>query len=84
VRAIRLLRLQAQSGSLAIEQILTTGCSAGLTYRGTILNLIFLAVAAVLAVRFLRTGGPAMLKMMGGPATHYGHGKAGDPDHDTH
>jgi uncharacterized protein len=33
----------------------------------TILNLVFLALAAVLVVRFLRTGGPAMLKMMGGP-----------------
>ncbi len=33
----------------------------------TILNLIFLALAAVLVVRFARTGGPAMLRMMGGP-----------------
>jgi uncharacterized membrane protein YraQ (UPF0718 family) len=33
----------------------------------TILNLVFLALAAVLVVRFLRTGGPAMLKMMSGP-----------------
>jgi uncharacterized protein len=38
----------------------------------TILNLIFLAVAAVLVVRFLRTGGPAMLRMMGGPPAHAG------------
>jgi uncharacterized protein len=40
----------------------------------TILNLVFLALAAVLVVRFLRTGGPAMLRMMGGPAAHNGHG----------
>jgi uncharacterized membrane protein YraQ (UPF0718 family) len=33
----------------------------------TVLNLVFLALAVVLVVRFLRTGGPAMLKMMGGP-----------------
>ncbi len=33
----------------------------------TILNLVFLAVAAVLLVRFARTGGPAMLRTMGGP-----------------
>jgi hypothetical protein len=33
----------------------------------TILNLVFVALAAVLVVRFLRTGGPAMLKLMGGP-----------------
>jgi uncharacterized protein len=38
----------------------------------TILNLFFLALAAVLVVRFLRTGGPAMLKMMGGPPAHTG------------
>jgi uncharacterized protein len=38
----------------------------------TILNLVFLAVAAVLVVRFLCTGGPAMLKMMGGPPAHAG------------
>ncbi len=33
----------------------------------TILNLVFLALAAVLVARFARTGGPAMLRMMGGP-----------------
>src|SRR5215216_3118076 len=38
----------------------------------TVLNVIFLAVAAVLVVRFLRTGGPAMLRMMGGPPAHAG------------
>jgi hypothetical protein len=38
----------------------------------TILNLIFLALAAVLLVRFLRTGGPAMLRMMGGPPSAHG------------
>jgi uncharacterized protein len=36
----------------------------------TILNLAFLALAAILFMRFLRTGGPAMLKMMGGPPAH--------------
>jgi uncharacterized protein len=30
----------------------------------TVLNIVFLAIAAVLAVRFLRTGGPQMLRMM--------------------
>ncbi|HEY0756703.1 MAG TPA: permease [Ktedonobacteraceae bacterium] len=34
----------------------------------TVLNLIFLLLAAVLLMRFLRTGGPAMLKMMSMPA----------------
>jgi hypothetical protein len=32
----------------------------------TALDLVFLALAAVLVVRFARTGGPAMLRMMGG------------------
>jgi len=34
----------------------------------TVLNLIFLALSAVLAIRFLRTGGRAMLRMMREPA----------------
>jgi uncharacterized protein len=33
----------------------------------TWLNLVFLAVAALLVWRFLRTGGPAMLRMMNQP-----------------
>lgn len=32
----------------------------------TILNIIFLLLATVLVLRFLRTGGPAMLRMMSG------------------
>ncbi len=31
----------------------------------TVLNIIFLILAAVLVIRFLRTGGPEMLRMMG-------------------
>ncbi|HEX6674438.1 MAG TPA: permease [Actinomycetes bacterium] len=47
---------------------------AGVTWNyTTILDLVFLAVAAVLLVRFARTGGPAMLKMMGGPPAHSDH-----------
>jgi uncharacterized membrane protein YraQ (UPF0718 family) len=41
----------------------------------TWLNIVFLIVAAVLVVRFIRTGGIAMLRMMGGapdePAEHH-------------
>ncbi|MGW2700464.1 permease [Streptomyces sp. NPDC001340] len=36
----------------------------------TWLNFAFLLLAAVLVVRFLRTGGPAMLRMMGGSPEH--------------
>jgi len=35
-----------------------------------VLNIIFLALAGVLIVRFLRTGGPEMLRMMNQPAGH--------------
>ena len=30
----------------------------------SVLNIVFLAISAVTLLRFLRTGGPAMLKMM--------------------
>jgi len=35
----------------------------------TVLNVVFLALASVLLVRFMRTGGPAMLRMMNAPAS---------------
>src|SRR5207249_8718349 len=34
----------------------------------TILNIVFLSISALLLARFLRTGGPAMLRMMKAPA----------------
>ncbi len=39
----------------------------------TILNIVFLVLAAVLVWRFLRTGGPMMLKMMKKPASEHTH-----------
>ncbi len=39
----------------------------------TVLNIVFLVVTAVLVIRFLRTGGPAMLKMMSTPASEMHH-----------
>jgi uncharacterized membrane protein YraQ (UPF0718 family) len=42
-----------------------TEASIHLNYT-TVLNVLFLLLAAALIVRFLRTGGPAMLRMMGG------------------
>jgi uncharacterized membrane protein YraQ (UPF0718 family) len=43
----------------------------------TVLNLLFLALAAFLVIRFLRTGGPQMLRMMSAspesPHPHHGH-----------
>jgi hypothetical protein len=43
----------------------------------TVLNIVFLALAVMLVIRFLRTGGPAMLRMMSttDPSSH---------DHSTH
>ena len=40
----------------------------------TVLNVLFLVLAAALVTRFLRTGGRAMLKMMNGPMDGGGHG----------
>ena len=44
----------------------------------TYLNIAFLILAAVLVIRFFRTGGPAMMKMMGGgPDDMAGHDHSG-------
>ncbi len=64
---------------------------AGISWNYTTwLNIVFLAVAAILAVRFVRTGGVSMLRMMGGAvmnddadacgagAVHGSHGSHGD------
>jgi uncharacterized protein len=37
----------------------------------TILNILFLALAATLVTRFMKTGGPHMLRMMSTPAPHH-------------
>jgi hypothetical protein len=64
---------------------------AGVTWNyTTVLNIVFLVVAVALIVRFLRTGGPQMLRMMNDPhAAHdhdhghdHGHGHA--HDHSAH
>ncbi|MGW3982551.1 permease [Streptomyces mirabilis] len=49
----------------------------------TWLNIAFLLLAAALVWRFLRTGGPAMLRMMGGAPERdgHGHGTAGAEGH---
>jgi uncharacterized protein len=39
----------------------------------SVLNLVFLALATVLVIRFLRTGGVAMLKMMNKPPREMDH-----------
>ncbi|MGI8814142.1 MAG: permease [Pseudonocardia sp.] len=47
----------------------------------TWLNIAFLALAAALVVRFLRSGGRSMLAMMGGDPEH---GESGHSGHTTH
>lgn len=72
-------------GLFALLRLTPTGHNARVVHAGfewnytTVLNLIFLVLAAVLVYRFLRTGGPAMLKMMSQPA-----GKASDHSHHHH
>jgi uncharacterized membrane protein YraQ (UPF0718 family) len=53
--------------------------ATGITWNyTTVLNIIFLLVAAALLVRFFRSGGTAMLKMMGGSLDGHEHHH---PDH---
>jgi uncharacterized protein len=47
----------------------------------TFLNLVFLAAIAVLAWRFFRTGGPAMLRAMSAPGGHDHSQHAGHDEH---
>jgi uncharacterized membrane protein YraQ (UPF0718 family) len=51
----------------------------------TVLNIVFLLLAAALVVRFLRTGGRQMLAMMGGsPAAAHGGHEHGGHEHGGH
>jgi len=52
----------------------------GITWNyTTILNIIFLLLAAALLVRFFRTGGAPMLKMMGGSPAEHEHAHRSSP-----
>jgi len=59
---------------------------AGITLNyTTVLNILFLGLAALLVIRFLRTGGPAMLRMMRHPmADHDPEGHVQGHAHDDH
>lgn len=51
----------------------------------TFLNIAFLLLAAALLIRFLRTGGRDMLRMMGGsPSSGHDHDGSGDGHHGQH
>ena len=63
--------------SLIPEERTAKVVEASITWNyTTILNLIVLALAAVLLVRFLRNCGPHMLKMMSSPQAQKNHGYA--------
>jgi uncharacterized membrane protein YraQ (UPF0718 family) len=49
----------------------------------TVLNIIFLMLAVILVIRFLRTGGPEMLRMMSNPGRQ-GHGEEAHQNHGHH
>jgi uncharacterized membrane protein YraQ (UPF0718 family) len=59
---------------------------AGISWNYTTwLNIAFLILAAVLVVRFIRTGGIPMLRMMGGlPDTEHDHGHDQQDHSDGH
>ena len=62
---------------------LSLSCPAGFLFT----VFAFLTLAAVLVVRFVRTGGRSMLAMMGGSpeAEHSGHHRSSGPEgHDEH
>jgi uncharacterized protein len=62
-------------------QVMETGITWNYT---TILNILALALTAVLLVRFYRTGGRGMLAMMGGaPDDMAGHDHSGHDDHEA-
>ncbi len=50
----------------------------------SVLNIVFLALAAVLLVRFLTTGGASMLTMMGGSPDGHDHGEQEGHEHGDH
>jgi hypothetical protein len=63
--------------SLIPEERTAKVVEASITWNyTTILNLVFLALTAILVLRFLRTGGPQMLKMMSGSPGQEDHGHA--------
>jgi uncharacterized membrane protein YraQ (UPF0718 family) len=67
---------EAIFGSLGLipEQRQARVVDAGISWNYTTwLNLVFLMLAALLVWRFLRTGGPRMLRMMNMPMADGGH-----------
>jgi uncharacterized protein len=70
-----LVELIFGAASLIPPQRSATAMQAGISWNYTTwLNIVFLALAALLVARFVTTGGMPMLRMMGGsPAAEHGH-----------
>jgi uncharacterized protein len=82
-----LVELLFGSASLIPSHRSATVMHAGISWNYTTwLNIVFLALAAVLVARFMSTGGMPMLKMMGGSpdAEHDHHHHHGDGHCDEH
>jgi hypothetical protein len=60
-------RQQADKGQQCSIQIIEESIRWNYT---TVLNIIFLTLAAILIIRFLRTNGPEMLRMMSSSGHH--------------
>lgn len=59
--------------------------SQGISWNYTsILNIIFLLLAAIMLIRFVRTGGVMMLKMMNRPAQEMDHHEMAQHQHEHH
>jgi uncharacterized protein len=67
----------------ATARAAVTGTGVSLDYT-TWLNIVFLLIAAMLVVRFVRTGGMPMLRMMHGPPDGQGGHDHGGHDHGGH
>ena len=74
------------TGLVPVERVARVETSHPSWNYTTYLNIAFLLLAAVLVVRFVRTGGPAMLRSMGGGpddgVDHHGH--EGHEGHEGH
>lgn len=80
-----LVELIFAGGGLVPDQADAKLTEGGVTWNYTTwLNIVFLLLAVALVVRFCRTGGVAMLRMMGGSPAKGEHHGAGPADHGGH
>ncbi len=71
-------------GSVPTDRAITVFATTISWNSDTFLDIAVLAVVAVLGVRFLRTGGVEMMRMMNHPGGHEEHGMPAAHAHDGH